>query len=155
MERQWHIFMSGSRWRKSCVLSPLLSQQLNRCGAPGYAINSGGSARTRASSPALFTFRSNRLEFILKRALECVRRVMWRMLYADEACVVSWSLRGLEAMMATHVFSAFGLIVSEGTETIVCTDSAYTGNVANLQHFGITCRQTTSFIYLGGRVTET
>ena len=48
-------------------------------------------------------------------AMECVRRAVWGMLYADDACIVSRSPQGLERMMATlvDVFGAFGLTVSE------------------------------------------
>ena len=48
-------------------------------------------------------------------ALECVRRAVWGMLYADDACIVSRSLRGLELMMAVivKVCGAFVLTVSE------------------------------------------
>ena len=36
-------------------------------------------------------------------AMECVRRAVWGMLYADDACNVSRSPQGLERMMATLV----------------------------------------------------
>ena len=44
-------------------------------------------------------------------ALECMRRAIWGMLYADDACIVSRSTRGLVRMMAifVEVFGAFGL----------------------------------------------
>ena len=54
-------------------------------------------------------------------AMECVRRAVWGMLYADDACIVSRSPQGLERMMATlvDVFGAFGLTISEKkTETM-------------------------------------
>ena len=56
-------------------------------------------------------------------ALECVRRAIWGMLYADDACIVSRSPRGLERMMAVfvEVFDTFGLAISESkTETCAC-----------------------------------
>ena len=48
-------------------------------------------------------------------AMECIRRAVWGMLYADDVCIVSRSPQGLERMMATlvDVFGAFGLTVSE------------------------------------------
>ena len=47
-------------------------------------------------------------------AMECVRRAVWGMLYADDACIVSRSPQGLERMMTlVDVFGAFGLAVSE------------------------------------------
>ena len=36
-------------------------------------------------------------------ALECVRRAIWGMMYADDACIVSPSSLGLERMMAVFV----------------------------------------------------
>ena len=38
-------------------------------------------------------------------ALECLRRAVWGMLYADDACIVSQSPRGLELMMEVIVKS--------------------------------------------------
>ena len=54
-------------------------------------------------------------------ALECVRRVIWGMLYANDACIVSRSPRGLGRMMAVfvEVFGTFGLaILKSKTETM-------------------------------------
>ena len=47
--------------------------------------------------------------------LECARRAVWGMLYADDAGVVSRSQEGLTRMMTliVEVFGAFGLTVSE------------------------------------------
>ena len=56
-----------------------------------------------------------------KTALGCMRRAVWGMVYADDACIVSRSPRGLELMMAVivKVCGAFGLTVSEKkTETM-------------------------------------
>ena len=90
-------------------------------------------------------------------ALECVRRAVWGMLYADDACIVSRSPRGLELMITVivKVCGAFGLTVSEKTETMQMPIphglvTPITINAAG-QHY----RQTASLIYLGGAVTET
>ena len=56
-----------------------------------------------------------------EKSLESVRRAIWGMLYAGDACIVLRSPRGLERMMAVFVedFGAFGLTISEGkTETM-------------------------------------
>ena len=53
--------------------------------------------------------------------MECVRRAVGGVLYADDACIVSRSPKGLEQMMATlvDVLGAFIHTVSEKkTETI-------------------------------------
>ena len=91
-------------------------------------------------------------------ALECVRCAVWGMLYADDACIVLRSPRGLELMMTVivKVCGAFGLTVSETkTETMQMPipHGLVTPIIINVagQHYG----QTASFIYLGGAVTET
>ena len=77
-----------------------------------------------------------------KTALECVRRAIWEMLDADDACIVSRSPRGLGRMMAVfvEVLGAFGLSISESkTETMyVHADPACTSNKDSLQRHGAT-----------------
>ena len=53
--------------------------------------------------------------------LERARRAVWGMLYADDAGVVSISQEGLTGMMTiiVELFGAFGLTVSEKTETLL------------------------------------
>ena len=93
-----------------------------------------------------------------KTALECVQLAIWGMLYADDACIVSRSPRGLGRMMAVfvEVFGKFGSTISESK-----TENMYTPilrapvtkivfNATEQQY-----RQTTFFAYLGGTVTET
>ena len=48
-------------------------------------------------------------------AMECVRRAVWGMLYADDAYIVSRPPQRLERMMATlvDIFGVFGLTVSK------------------------------------------
>ena len=60
--------------------------------------------------------------------LECVRRAIWGMLYADDACIVSRSPRGLRRMMAVfvEVFGTFGLTISEQDGEHVHADPACT-----------------------------
>ena len=90
-------------------------------------------------------------------ALECVRRAIWGMLYADDACIVSRSPRGLGLMMAVfvEVFGAFGLTISESKTETMCMPipraptTKIVFNTTRQQY-----RQTTSFIYLGGTVAE-
>ena len=55
-------------------------------------------------------------------ALECVRRTIWGMLYADDACIVSRLPRGLGRMMAifVEVFGTFGLTISESKTETMC-----------------------------------
>ena len=54
-------------------------------------------------------------------ALECVRRAIWGMLYADDACIVSRSPRGLGRMAVfVEVFGTFGLTISESKTETMC-----------------------------------
>ena len=57
-----------------------------------------------------------------KMTLECVRRAIWGMLYADDACIVSRSPRGLGRMLAVfvEVFGTFGLTISESKTEAMC-----------------------------------
>ena len=58
-----------------------------------------------------------------KTALECVRRTIWGMLYyADDACIVSRSPRGLGRMMVVFVedFGTFDLTISESKTETMC-----------------------------------
>ena len=86
--------------------------------------------------------------------LECVRRATWGMLYADDACIVSRSPRRLGRMIAVSakVFGTFGLTISESMCVLIPRAPA-TKIVFNAT--GQQYRQTTSFTYLGGTVTET
>ena len=91
-------------------------------------------------------------------ALECVRRAIWGMLYADDACIVSRSPRGLGRMMAVFVeaFGTFGLTISESKTETMCMPiprAPATKMVFNAP--GQQYRQTTSFTYLGGTVNGT
>ena len=79
-------------------------------------------------------------------------------LYAVDACIVSRSPRGLERMMAVFVgvFGTFGLTISESKTETMCMPilrAPATNIVFNTT--GQQYRQTTSFNYLGGTMTET
>ena len=65
--------------------------------------------------------------------LECQRRAILRMLYADYACIVSRSPRGLERMAAifVEVFGALDPTISEQDRDHMHADSACTGNNAD------------------------
>ena len=91
-------------------------------------------------------------------ALECVRRAIWGMMYADGACIVSRSPRGLGRMMAVfvEVFDTFGLTISESkTETMCMPIPRAPATKIVFNATGQQYRQTTSFTYMGDTVTET
>ena len=81
------------------------------------------------------------------------------MFYGDDACIVSRSPRGLGRMMAVfgEVFGIFGLTISESKTETMCMPirraAATTQIIFNAT--GQQYRQTVSFTYLGGTVTET
>ena len=90
-------------------------------------------------------------------ALECVRRAIWGMLYADDVCILSRSPRGLGRMMAVfvEVFGAFGLTISESkTETMCMPIPRTPATKIVFNATGQQYHQTTCFTYLGGTVTE-
>ena len=98
-------------------------------------------------------------------ALECVRRAIWGMLYADDAYIVSRSTRGLGRMMAVfvEVFGAFGLRRSlrriwsdhlrEQDGDHVHADPARTGNEDSLQRHGATVPPD-NLLHLPGRHSD-
>ena len=80
------------------------------------------------------------------------------MLYADDACIVSRSPRGLGRMMAVfvEVLGTFGLTISESkTETMCMLIPRAPATKIVFNATGQQYRQTTSFTYLGGTVNET
>ena len=94
----------------------------------------------------------------LQTTLEYVRRAISGMLYADDACIVSWSPRGLGRMMAVFVdvIGTFGLTISESkTETMCISIPRAPATKIVFNATGQQYRQTTSFPYLGGTVNET
>ena len=89
-------------------------------------------------------------------ALECAQRAIWGMLYADDACIVSQSPRGLRRVMTVFVdvFGTFGLTISESkTETMCMPIPRAPASKIVFNATGQQYRQTTSFTYLGGTVT--
>ena len=78
-------------------------------------------------------------------------------MYADDACIVSQSPRGLERSMAVfvEVFITFDLTILESkTETTCMPIPRATAMKVVFNATGQQYRQTTSFTYLGGTVTE-
>ena len=91
-------------------------------------------------------------------ALGYMRRANWGILYADDACIMSRSPRGLGRMMAVfvEVFGTFGLTISESkTETMCMPIPRVLATKIVFNATGQQCHQTTSLIYFGGTVTET
>ena len=86
-------------------------------------------------------------------ALECARRAIWGVLYANEG-----SPRGLERMMVifAEVRGALGLIISESkTETMCMPIPPAPATQIAFNATGRLFRHRTSFIYLGGAIHGT
>ena len=90
--------------------------------------------------------------------LEIVQRAVWRMLYADDAGVVSTSPRGLTRMMDVIVVACqeFALTVSgKKTEAMHLWSHPHTAsNALRIEAVGQRYKQTTEFVYHGGAISE-
>ena len=89
-------------------------------------------------------------------AMDDVRRAMWGMLYADDACIVSRSPQELAKMMKVivEVCRAFALTVSaKKTDTMYMPPPRIPRTMVRVEAAGQTYKQVQSF--LGGAVTET
>ena len=85
--------------------------------------------------------------------MDYVRRAVWDMLYADDACIVSRSPQGLAKMMEVivEVCRAFALTVS-GDQCIPLPRTPRT--MVKVEAAGQAYKQMQSFTYLWGAVTE-
>ena len=65
-----------------------------------------------------------------KPPIDCVRRAVWGMLYADDVCIVSRSARAFAKIMEVivHVCDAFGLTVSEKKTETMCMPAPHISN---------------------------
>ena len=91
-------------------------------------------------------------------AMNYVRRAVWGMLYADDACIISRPMQGLAKMMEVIVefCRAFALTVSaKKTETMCMLPPRTPQTVVRIEAAGQIYKQVQSFTYLGGAVTET
>ena len=90
-------------------------------------------------------------------AMDYVRRAVWGMLYADDACIVSRSPQGLAKMMEVivEVCRAFALNPAKKTETICMPPSRTPRTMVRIEAAWQIYKQVQSFTYLGGAVTET
>ena len=91
-------------------------------------------------------------------AMDYIRRAVWGMLYADDACVVSPSPQGLAKMMEVFVdvCRAFALTVSAKKTEIMCMPPPRTPRtMVRVEAAGKIYKQVKSFTYLGGAVNET
>ena len=93
-----------------------------------------------------------------KPVMDYVRRAVWGMLYADDACIVSRSPQGLAKMMEVivKVCRAFALTVSaKKTETMRMPPPRTSRMIVRVEAAGQIYKQVQSLTCLGGAVTET
>ena len=91
-------------------------------------------------------------------AMDYVRRAVWGMLYADDACIVSRSPQGLAKMMEVivEICRAFALTLSaKKTETMCMPPPRTPRTMVRIEAAGQIYKQVQSFTYPGGAVTET
>ena len=143
-------FEVAQELRQGCVLAPLL---FNVFFAAIFFVALERFSKDAGILADLIHLREQPLKVGPETALECVRRAIWGMLYADDACIVSRSPRGLGRMMAVFVeiFGIFGLTISESkTETMCMSIPRAPATKIVFNATGQQYRQTISFIYLGG-----
>ena len=91
-------------------------------------------------------------------AMNYVRRVVWGMLYADDACIVSRKPQGFTKMMEVivEVYRAFALIVSaKKTQTMCMPPPRTPRTMVRIEAAGQIYKQVQSFTYLGGAMAKT
>ena len=87
-------------------------------------------------------------------AMDYVRRAVWGMMYADDACIVSRLAKMMEVIV--EVCRAFALTVSAKKIEAVCMPPPRTPpTMVRVEAAGKIYKQVQSFAYLGGAVTET
>ena len=150
---EWFEVAQGLR--QECVLSPLL---FNVFFAAILLVAQEGFSKDAGILADLIHLQEQPLNVGPETTLECARHATWGMLYADDACIESWSPCGLGRMMTVFVdvFGTFGLTISESKTETICmpiSRAPATKIVSNAK--GQQYRQITSFTYLGGILTET
>ena len=90
--------------------------------------------------------------------MDYVRRAVWGMLYADDACIVSRSPQGLAKIMEVivEVCRVFALTVSaKKTETMCMPPPRTSRTMVRIEAAEQIYKRVQSFIYLGGAMSET
>ena len=140
--------------RQGCVLSPLL---FNIFFAAVLTIVLQRFSEEPAILAELVHLKEPPTSMGPEPAMDYVRRAVWGMLYADDACIISRSPQGLAKMMEVivEVCRAFALTVSaKKTETMCMPPPRTPRTMVQIEAAGQTYKQVQSFTYLGGAVTE-
>ena len=140
--------------RQGCVLSPLL---FNIFFAAVLTVVLQRFSEELAILVELVDLKEPPTSMGPEPAMDYVRRAVWGMLYADDACIVSRSPQGLAKMMevVVEVCRAFALTVSATkTETMCMPPPRTPRTMVQVEATGQTYKQVQSFTYLGDAVTE-
>ena len=148
-------FEVEQRLRQRCVLSPLL---FNIFFAAVLNVVLQRFSEEPAILAELVHLKEPSTSMGPEPAMDYVRRAVWGMLYADDACIVSRSPQGLAKVMEVivEVCRAFALTVSvKKTETMCMPPPRTPWTMVRIEAAGQIYKQVQSFTYLGGAVTET
>ena len=140
--------------RQGCVLSPLL---FNIFFAAVLTVVLQRFSEEPAILAELVHLKKPPTSMGPEPAMDYVRREVWGMLYADDACIVSRSPQGFAKMMEVivEVCRAFALTVSaKKTETMCMPPPRTPRTMVQIEAAGQTYKQVQYFTYLGGAVTE-
>ena len=140
--------------RQGCVLSPLL---FNIFFAAVLTVVLQRFSEKPAILAELVHLNEPQTSMGPEPAIDYVRRVVWGMLYADDACVVSRSPQGLAKMMEiiVEVCRACALTVSAKKTGTMCMPPTRTPRtMVQVEAAGQTYKQVQPFTYLGGAVTK-
>ena len=140
--------------RQGCVLSPLL---INIFFAAVLTVVLQKFSEEPAILTELVHLKEPPTSMGPEPAMGYVRRAVWGMLYADDACIVSRSSQGLAKVMevTVEVCRAFAVIVSAKKTKTMCMPPPRTSRtMVRIEAAGQTYKQVQSFTYLGGAVTE-
>ena len=148
-------FKVEQKLRQGCVLSPLLFNIF-------FAAVLNVVLQRFSEKPAILTELMHLKEPSTlmgpEPAMDYVRRAVWGILYADDACIASRSPQGFAKMMEVivEVCQAFALTVSaKKTDTMCMPPPRTPRTMVRIEAAGQIYKQVQSFTYLGGAVTET
>ena len=157
-------FDVGQGLRQGCVLAPLLFNMfitaILRVAEKGFLANAAITdnmvqLKQKERDEKKGTSRTGKVDGRRGKEGEGVQ-ILWGMLYADDAGIVSRSSEGLERMMTVIVTarSSFGLTVSKAKTKIMCLGTKSGGKMSfTINTAGWVYKPTIQFVYSGGAIT--